>query len=331
MDVFRVVISLAERFLHRLARLSGATRDQLLISCVAPPLRSNTAGADLIADSIEKGNPWLCGRLGTPEANALLNSIEVDWCRSPSALQRFKARALGLRQQWDVNVVAQLNNNAGVFPADLKTASLWCRKYAAELTELDALAYWGRVPGESYILRTFCPTAAVFRASVLEPYLNPGRPWSRALKGKKVLVVHPFSDSILRQYERREHLFPDTEILPEFDLYSVRAVQSAAGTKTAYRDWFEALDAMKRKMDRIVYDVCLVGAGSYSTPLCAHAKRSGKVAIYVGGALQILFAVKGKRWDSMPAISKLYNEHWVRPSASERIPTADKIEGGCYW
>jgi hypothetical protein len=53
--------------------------------------------------------------------------------------------------------------------------------------------------------------------------------------------------------------------------------------------------------------------------------------VHIGGSLQILFGIKGKRWDEHETISKMYNEHWVRPSAEEIVPDANKVEDGCYW
>ena len=49
-------------------------------------------------------------------------------------------------------------------------------------------------------------------------------------------------------------------------------------------------------MDTTDYDVVLIGAGAFSLPLVAHAKRRGKVGIHMGGSLQILFGILGKRW-----------------------------------
>jgi len=43
-------------------------------------------------------------------------------------------------------------------------------------------------------------------------------------------VVHPFKNTIQRQYAQREQLFPGTEILPAFaDLRIVQAVQGWPG------------------------------------------------------------------------------------------------------
>ena len=46
---------------------------------------------------------------------------------------------------------------------------------------------------------------------------------------------------------------------------------------------------------------------------------------------QLLFGIKGKRWDDHPIISKLYNSAWVRPAESETPPSKSVVEGGSYW
>ncbi len=165
----------------------------------------------------------------------------------------------------------------------------------------------------------------------LDPYLKE-RPWSAALEGKKVLVVHPFTETIRRQYERREQLFPGTDVLPRFGaLYLVRAVQSIAGNPVPYASWFEALEAMEREMDRYDYDVALIGCGAYGFHLAAHAKRRGKVGLHMASMVQLLFGIKGTRWDNQPDYCRFYNDAWVRPAADERPRGAETIEGGCYW
>jgi chemotaxis response regulator CheB len=73
------------------------------------------------------------------------------------------------------------------------------------------------------------------------------------------------------------------------------------------------------------------GAGAWSLPLVAHAKSLGAFAIHLGGATQILFGIKGGRWDMHPEVSAFYNEAWTRPSLCETPQGIQKIEGGCYW
>ncbi|MEL6976477.1 MAG: hypothetical protein AAGL29_13935, partial [Bacteroidota bacterium] len=134
-----------------------------------------------------------------------------------------------------------------------------------------------------------------------------------------------------KQYEKRLELFADPHVLPEFDLEVITSVQSIAGQKTQFEDWFAALEHMKSEMDHMDYDVAIIGCGAYGMSLGAHAKRKGKQAIHMGGATQILFGIKGSRWDNHPVISKFYNSAWVRPSKNETPEDKDKVEDGCYW
>jgi hypothetical protein len=88
---------------------------------------------------------------------------------------------------------------------------------------------------------------------------------------------------------------------------------------------------MQREMNRRTYDVLIVGAGAWSLPLVVHAKRQGKWAIHLGGATQLLFGIRGGRWDGNAFLQKIYNDAWVRPGPADRPETLKRIENGCYW
>jgi len=79
------------------------------------------------------------------------------------------------------------------------------------------------------------------------------------------------------------------------------------------------------------FDVAIVGAGAYSIPVLAHAKLLGKFAIHLGGAVQILFGIKGRRWDSHEIGSRFYNNYWSRPLEEETPKNTAIIEDSCYW
>jgi hypothetical protein len=51
----------------------------------------------------------------------------------------------------------------------------------------------------------------------------------------------------------------------------------------------------------------------------------------LGGATQVLFGIKGKRWETHDVISKFWTDAWVWPSLEETPGGAGDIEGGCYW
>ncbi len=126
-------------------------------------------------------------------------------------------------------------------------------------------------------------------------------------------------------------MFENKDILPDFELKTIKAVQTNAYNNTGFSTWFEALESMKQQMQQTDFDVALIGAGAYGLPLAVYAKELGKQAIHFGGSLQILFGIKGSRWDSMPDINKYYNEHWIRPLREETPTSFKAVEDGCYW
>ena len=77
--------------------------------------------------------------------------------------------------------------------------------------------------------------------------------------------------------------------------------------------------------------MALLGCGAYGLPLAAAIKGMGRPVLQLGGALQLLFGIRGRRWEAMPPFAALMNEHWVRPLPEETPVAADKVDGGCYW
>ena len=100
---------------------------------------------------------------------------------------------------------------------------------------------------------------------------------------------------------------------------------------------------MEDKISEIDFDIAILGCGAYGLPLAAHIKRMGRQAIHLGGGTQLLFGIKGRRWEEnyvwkYPTPVKLdlnykdlFNEHWVRPSREETPQNAQRVEDGCYW
>jgi len=318
------------RVLRRLYQEAGLSRERIYrnvpLDPVVPPVESN----GLIAASIRHGKPCMISRFGTPESLALLNHLDLLATRSPSRLARCHAFLQGRWDRWEEKIKGLLFNNVGLFPITDANLDRFAAYYMSQIESMDMVGVWKMVPGESYLIKRCCPEALRFDPSALEPYFFDN-PWSMALEGRKVLVIHPFADSIEAQYRRRELLFRDPRVLPDFHLTTIRAVQSLAGSKTAFGDWFEALAWMQREVEKADFDVAIIGAGAYGLPLSACVKSLGKVSIHMGGATQILFGVRGKRWDNMKEFSEIINGHWVRPAASEMIAGAQKIEEGCYW
>ena len=91
------------------------------------------------------------------------------------------------------------------------------------------------------------------------------------------------------------------------------------------------MELMKRYPDKY-FDIAIIGCGAYGFPLASFIKNLGKQAIHLGGVTQLLFGIKGKRWEEWKHYTELRKnngENWI--FANEIPEDYKKIEGGCYW
>lgn len=267
-----------------------------------------------IASKIRSGEPFMVARYGDVELRTVVYTI----------LKRF-----GWRNYVPENIKSILNNNAGFFPSTDENLFRFGEVMLESSKQVDMFATWYNLM-EDYVIQHSNPNSELCVPEFIDPFRS-NDPWSKELAGKKVLVVHPFSDSINKQYAIREKLFDNPNMLPKFDLITYKAIQTQAGETCEYDTWFDALDKMYSDIKELDFDIAILGCGAYGFPLAAKIKKLGKQAIHLGGATQILFGIKGARWESKPEVSKLFNEYWVRPSELERPKNANKVEGGCYW
>jgi hypothetical protein len=260
----------------------------------------------------------MIARFGSTELSCV--NYHTRWRRGPVKLPYIR------------QVREAIQGNSGVFPTDDASLDRFCEIYLDALTRVDVLGVWFN-RNEHRIVQRFCPEAGLVHLEALNPVIRR-EPWSAALAGKRVLVVHPFASTIERQYrERRELLFANPLVLPEFELTTLRAVQSLGGVECGFASWFDALEHMRDEIASRDFDIAVIGAGAYGLPLAAAVKDMGRQAVQLGGATQLLFGIRGRRWEaeSPDDVVPLFNEHWVRPSAEETPESSDRVEGGCYW
>ena len=297
---------------------------------------------DLVYDALSKRVPFMLTRYG---------SIEMSVTNTCRVMKEKRSMLLKLRDYitdrtdlpWmDESFDVSISRNAGVFNPTPEILIRFGERYLEDSKLIDMLM------SVNYKER-FMPLkddCKYIHFESIYPYFVE-RPWTRILKGKKVLVVHPYAKTIQKQYAKRELLYDNPDILPKFELITLKAVQSSAYEKVPYNDWFEALEYMEQQIDAIDYDICLLGCGAYGLPLAAHVKRAGKQALHIGGGIQLLFGIKGRRWEveyRQPGVwtynvpfelnlnyYDLFNEHWTYP-ANEEVPAlAKSVEGACYW
>lgn len=285
--------------------------------------------SDIIAQGITSAAPFAVSRFGHSELRAVLTYLHIK--ESGSHFRKLANFVKGDKVEpwWHKNTIRQITFNAGLFPVKLEMVEAFCELILSEIGSIDVLGSW--LGGERW-LKPKMANAKFIRFHDFYHFLHTV-PWTKTLEGKNVLVVHPFDRSIESQYLRKDKIFEGKDRLPDFNLSTYRSVQSIAGNQPPkYKDWFEALDAMKFDIAQKNFDVAILGCGAYGMPLATYIKKSlGRKAIHLGGNVQILFGIRGGRWDNDPVFQPYFNEYWSRPLREETPKGHGEIDDNCYW
>jgi hypothetical protein len=272
-----------------------------------------------ILETLRAGKPAAVGKLGSSECWTLAWHLR---------LKRF------YKYTWSAPSFGELDlaEQSGVFPRTEEVFHRFCEVYLEKLRLFDGIAVWHNT-GESEVLARFCPTVRRLELQSVEPYFYTP-PWSAALAGKRVLVVHPFEKTIRSQFERRAQLWPgQPDVLPPFELEFVKSPYGFS--KTDFTDWLEMYRWLEHQVEscyrRAPFDVALIGCGAAGLPLAGFVKQLGAIGVHTGGATQLFFGIRGGRWDRMPEFQRFFNEAWVRPRTDETPVEAKKVDNGGYW
>jgi hypothetical protein len=281
--------------------------------------------SDLIYNHLVSENPCMIARFGGLELGCVSNYL-LSKNRVQQALKYISGQLKYF--DWEIKDL-MVNNTPGFFPAEKSYLDRFSELMLDCTPNVDVLGSWQ--PGELLVADKL-KNAKTVPLPDLEPYRHT-HPWSKALEGKNILVIHPFAGSIKNQYSQREKLFKNQDVLPEFHLDIIKAIQSISynDVKDKYKDWFEALDVMKNEVLKKTFDMAIIGCGAYGFPLASFVKDQGKKAIHLGGATQLLFGIKGDRWNSDDFVSGLYNDYWVKPTKDETPQNSKDMENNCYW
>lgn len=274
----------------------------------------------LISEMIDSQATFFLGRLGSVEAGLLHHA------------SRNKNYPLSMRK------LAWIN--AGIWPPTRNNLDYFVQTYTEAVSQADAIAVWpiDVLKVESQILENHNRSASRIGMTALDPVTlsslgNTQEVWSVRLENKRILVIHPMKKTIEKQFKNRSQLHK-FDILPEFDLKVLSPPQTQGLTfwKKNYR---KQLADQKNRLDDIFSkwkpDLVLVAAGGYGMPIAAHCKTSDISAIYMGGALQLLFGILGKRWSERPEIKKIQTPNWVGTELEKKPFGYSLVERGTYW
>ena len=288
----------------------------------------NTRFGKFIKEKLDNEQPFIIPRIAGEENNfAFFTRMMVEG-KIPQNEQTFQLLRYHI-----------LKNNAGVNMTSFESAKKYSDAYfkAFEHCELYSVwEPWGAVYraiqlSHDYVTTTFQKEKVWAFAFDVYHYLHD--PWTWALRGKRLLIISPFEDSMKEKLSKRKEIY-GVDLFPECEFVFIKPPQTQ-GTQESrefdieLRDFYTRLDEVKDD-----FDVALCSCGGYGNLVCDYIySEMNKSAIYVGGVLQMYFGIYGSRWirERQDILRIHLNEHWSRPTNDEKPKDFQKVEGSCYW
>lgn len=294
----------------------GAANDKIAQKEFSRPFLSKEEANEFIYKKLLDNTPFFVGRLGSNELECMTEYYYL--------LNRDISKA----NCYHDNLKVVMKHGAGFYPPKDAYLDKMVQMYTQDLKQMDLIwnMWFSRFENMLYEQFTDSKQKIAIYCETAFPY-DIANPWTAALKEKKVLVIHPFEKSIRQNYKIKDKLHKNVNFLPNFQLLTIKSIQSAADEIPEYDNWFDALNAMQQKIDSIDFDIALIGAGAYGLPLAAYCKRIGKKALQIGGRLQLYFGIRGKVFNKL----NVYNTYWTFPKKEEHPKGYEKVERGRYW
>ena len=278
--------------------------------------------AQMLCELFKGKKSFLIGRNGTIELQTLakyLNNIPLSETESN-----------------------QLELNAGVFPCE--SFNDYFKAYTESLKSVDAMAEGWYEPLktlEKQILDMYNRDRYKLFLRNLEPYyVKPELRWTQHLAGKRVAIINSFAEICETQTYLSKAIWPeDTESLlpstttwiPINTYYSPRLASGYADWPSPIKTWEEAVYYTVQRVLDEGCEIAIIGCGGIGMIIGHELKKKGLKCIVMGGAIQILFGIHGKRWEKHNVISNFFNDAWVIPPDRCKPANYKIVENGCYW
>lgn len=285
-----------------------------------------------VREAVEKSLPYATGKLGVSEKQWLYYPLFLSEAPTPlqSAAYLANLRFHALRQ-------------SGIFPADSSFLLEFHEFYLGWLRTLDCIGAFGH-PIEAKLFRGLGLTQPLVEFRNQEPDrsipANEENCFLPALRDKKLLLVNCFAE-LLRSRATKdtfEDVWKKTG-KPWFYPKSVQSLTVPYGfdrrTHQQFTNSISLFHSLGASLEQMDFDVALIGAGGLGVPLAGKVKSLGKVGISMGGVLQVVFGVVGKRWLGRKNWSEKYiTADWTEvPDQYQPDETnEDKLpDSGAYW
>jgi hypothetical protein len=295
-------------------------------------LISRTKLIQSVEESIKQNKGFAFGKLGFSE-QCLLGYLPFKRS-NPNNIQ-LKAYESMLRYHCEIQF--------GVFPTDSEFLNVFAKFYTNHVRQIDIL-------GVFQVIQEYTIIHENDLANLFIPYLytEPDRSipsdesncYLQYFNGKKLLFISPFADLLKFRANKetfeqvwykiqKKWFYPSCISSLEIPYSYVNSFQ----THSSFNSSIDLFDSICSKISKIDFDVAFIGAGALGLPIASYIKNQGKIGISLGGHLQVLFGVRGSRWDRDANWTSNYmNEFWIE--MPEKYHPANKsilTDNGAYW
>jgi hypothetical protein len=269
----------------------------------------------LISKFIRSGSPRAVGRLGGVEASVAI------WAKKMPLFPFHRPIP---------HIFADTSNGAdiaGIRPRNKDSYRAFAELIWNALQNTDFQGVWSA--GYEALCLPQLKQRPLYDVEIIAPSASHSAHWMHALRGRRILIVSPFKKTIESQIPKLGGVWPQ---MPWFSDTHFEIIQFPYLIQPGCPEaWWEVYERIGKILSEANYDIALLGCGGLGLPFASLAKNAGRVAIHLGGHLQLLFGIYGQRHLDQPWHRQNINENWVRPETIEVPECAPRVEGGGYW
>ena len=227
-----------------------------------------------------------------------------------------------IRKQTNNQDIHKLRINAGIGIHSNNDYTLYNEMYIKSLISSEIYINWPNNSNVANTYKTICETNNLLRkdnvvsANLLIPYNaileRTDNFFSRALNGKRILIISPNVDNMEKQVTTYKELFGDYKLFPECSFVFIKSPSLNDSNVSWFKQYLILCKLVNNVKDS--FDVALCSCNGFGNLIAHHIhSRMNKSAINMGSILQVYFGIINRQMtnDDVKKITEKYNTKWV--------------------
>jgi len=285
---------------------------------------------DDLKAALERNTPYAVGRLGISEKH---------WMHYPALLEEQPSSAK--RKAFEMRLLYHGMSQVGIFPAQTRFYLRYNQFFVDKLRDMDWLGLVLEPVLDPRVIHYYhLASKLIYHLDMIPDKSIPNNPdncYVQYFAGKKILIVCPFGEFLKERatQETFEGVWSKTG-KKWFYPSCVDALEFPYGfdieTHKMYSTAFDLFEHIRAEIATRDFDIALIAAAGLSVPIASVVKGMGKIAIDLGGELQFLFGVIGKRWrDEGRWVKGYFTDWWIDVPAKYRPKQKGVAGAGAFW